>query len=243
MSGGEGATIEFSVNLTCSGCVRKTEGALSGRRGISSFKVDLDRQSVVVETSLPTAEVQKMIESTGKSAVVVGVGKSRATGSGAAHLGAAVAALGGALGAGAEGVRGVVRFVQLDGDTCLVDGTIDGLAPGAEHGLAVHESGDLSGGCASVGGHFNPRGVRHGSPASGGDGERHVGDLGNVRADAAGKATFRFSNDLLKVWDVVGRSLVVSQDRDDLGEGGHPRSMARGYESLLFFFMDEWGQP
>ncbi len=109
-----------------------------------------------------------------------------------------------------------------------MDGTIDGLRPGQEHGLAVHESGDLSGGCASVGAHFNPRGARHGSPVKGGGGgaceERHVGDLGNVRADGDGRATFRFADDLLKVWDVVGRSLVVAEGRDDLGQGGHPRS-------------------
>ena len=40
---------------------------------------------------------------------------------------------------------------------------MDGLSPG-EHGLAIHECGDISGGCSTVGDHFNPRNVRHGSP-------------------------------------------------------------------------------
>ncbi len=109
-NGGAAATVEFSVNLTCQSCVRKTEAALSGREGVSAFSVDLARQSVVVETTLPTAEVQRAIEAAGKTAVVVGAGGG---GRRREHLGAAVAALGGALGAGDAGVKGVVRFVQV----------------------------------------------------------------------------------------------------------------------------------
>ena len=40
--------------------------------------------------------------------------------------------------------------------SCVIEGTIDGLSPG-EHGLAVHETGDVSRGCATLGDHFNPR--------------------------------------------------------------------------------------
>ena len=54
-------------------------------------------------------------------------------------------------------VQGVTRFVQLDEETCVVEGTIDGLSPGM-HGLYVHECGDLSRGCDSTGDHFNPFG-------------------------------------------------------------------------------------
>ena len=39
---------------------------------------------------------------------------------------------------------------------CIVEGTLDGLEPG-EHGLAVHEAGDVSRGCHSLGDHYNPR--------------------------------------------------------------------------------------
>lgn len=53
-------------------------------------------------------------------------------------LGVAVAML-----SGAGRVQGVVRFLQLSEDRCLIDGTIDGLEPGA-HGLHVHELGDLT---------------------------------------------------------------------------------------------------
>lgn len=58
------------------------------------------------------------------------------------NLGAAVAML-----EGEPFVKGVVRFVQINDNTCVVDGTIDGLSPGV-HGLCIHEYGDISEGCA-----------------------------------------------------------------------------------------------
>lgn len=59
---------------------------------------------------------------------------------------AAVAMLGDASGCGFGAVKGVVRFLQTDENTCIVDGTLDGLSPGL-HGLHIHESGDISQGC------------------------------------------------------------------------------------------------
>ena len=38
-------------------------------------------------------------------------------------------------------VQGVVRFLQLTPERCLIEGTIDGLQPGL-HGLHVHQFGD-----------------------------------------------------------------------------------------------------
>lgn len=55
-----------------------------------------------------------------------------------ADLGAAVAML-----AGVGSIQGVVRFLQLSEDRCLIDGTVDGLGPGP-HGLHVHTLGDLT---------------------------------------------------------------------------------------------------
>ncbi|WAR19112.1 CCS-like protein [Mya arenaria] len=49
---------------------------------------------------------------------------------------------------GSASVRGLIRFVQTDTDQLVVDGTIDGLAPG-KHALCVHECGDVSEGCNS----------------------------------------------------------------------------------------------
>lgn len=61
-------------------------------------------------------------------------------------MGAAVAMLGGSTGYSKLGINGVVRFVQINNNECIVDGTIDGLSPG-KHGIHIYECGDLSNGC------------------------------------------------------------------------------------------------
>jgi Cu/Zn superoxide dismutase len=74
--------------------------------------------------------------------------------------------------------------MQAPGTPTLIKGTITGLEPG-EHGFHIHEFGDMSKGCESMGGHYNPDGVDHGDLEQG-----HVGDLGNITADEDGTASF-----------------------------------------------------
>ncbi|XP_047427542.1 copper chaperone for superoxide dismutase [Mugil cephalus] len=205
--------LEFAVQMTCESCAGKVRAALEGKPGVKSFSIDVGKEEVLVESSLTSAEVQALIESTGRRAVLKGIGGSEQ------DLGAAVAML-----AGAGSIQGVVRFLQLSRERCLIDGTIDGLEPGP-HGLHVHTLGDLTLDCLSCGEHYNPFGRQHGGPA---DSERHVGDLGNIVAGADGRASFRLEDNQLKVWDVIGRSLVVDAHEDDLGRGGHPLSKQTG---------------
>lgn len=207
------AKLEFAVQMTCESCANKVKGALEGKPGVNSISIDVEKEEVLVETALTSAEVQALIESTGRRAVLKGIGGSEQ------DLGAAVAML-----AGAGAVQGVVRFLQLSEERCLIDGTIDGLEPGP-HGLHVHTLGDLTLDCLSCGEHYNPFGKQHGGP---GDSERHVGDLGNIVAGADGRAYFRLEDNQLKLWDVIGRSLVVDAGEDDLGRGNHPLSKLTG---------------
>ncbi|XP_072315330.1 copper chaperone for superoxide dismutase [Eucyclogobius newberryi] len=213
--------LEFAVQMTCESCANKVRGALEGRPGVQSVSVDVESEAVLVETVLTSAEVQGLIEGTGRRAVLKGIGGSQR------DLGAAVAMLsspGAVPGAVQGAVLGVVRFLQLSPERCLIDGTIDGLQPGA-HGLHVHALGDLTLDCLSCGEHYNPFGAQHGGPK---DSERHVGDLGNIMAGEDGRASFRLEDDRLKVWDVIGRSLVVDAGEDDLGRGSHPLSKLTG---------------
>lgn len=57
-------------------------------------------------------------------------------------------------------IKGTVYFTQNGcGQPVLVDVNITGLTEG-EHGFHIHEKGDLSGGCLSLGAHYNPDKVR-----------------------------------------------------------------------------------
>ncbi len=73
--------------------------------GVSSFSTNLAKQSVVITSVLPAAKLQEALESTGKRAVILGLGSQTTQSE------AAVAMLGGVVGAGS--VQGVVRFVQV----------------------------------------------------------------------------------------------------------------------------------
>lgn len=110
---------------------------------------------------------------------------------------------------------GLVTFT-VEGNAVRVTGSISGLPPG-KHGFHVHEFGDLnSNDGSSAGGHFNPGNMKHGARESM---ERHAGDLGNIEADANGTATFNFLDTKLSLSgknSILGRSLIVHQDADDL---------------------------
>lgn len=109
-------------------------------------------------------------------------------------------------------VRGTLTFRQK-GDVCTIAGTVRNLTPG-KHGFHIHEFGDLrSPDGTAAGGHFNPDGHKHGGPH---DAERHVGDLGNIEADEQGVAKVKMDVKGLKLHFILGRSIVVHADADDL---------------------------
>ena len=97
--------------------------------------------------------------------------------------------------------------------------SISGISPG-KHGLHIHEYGDLTEGCSSLCSHFNPTKSVHGGRNSE---ERHLGDLGNVTADENGNVETTIYYKMLRItgdFGIVGRSVVLHADEDDLGKGG-----------------------
>ncbi|XP_026744444.1 superoxide dismutase [Cu-Zn] [Trichoplusia ni] len=126
-------------------------------------------------------------------------------------------------------VSGTVYFDQKDNESpVVVTGEVRGLKKGS-HGFHVHEFGDNTNGCTSAGAHFNPYKMDHGAPDSA---IRHVGDLGNIEADADGAVAKVCIQDskisLVGPNSIVGRTLVVHADPDDLGIGGHELSKSTG---------------
>uniref|UniRef100_A0A3G1STH0 Superoxide dismutase [Cu-Zn] n=1 Tax=Sclerodermus guani TaxID=380176 RepID=A0A3G1STH0_9HYME len=125
-----------------------------------------------------------------------------------------------------DNVKGTI-FFQQDGKAVKVTGEVSGLQKGL-HGFHVHEFGDNTNGCTSAGPHFNPLGLEHGSPSSK---TRHVGDLGNIEAGANGIAKVNIEDQVIQLegpHNIVGRTLVIHADPDDLGQGGHELSKTTG---------------
>ncbi|XP_050677970.1 superoxide dismutase [Cu-Zn] [Leptidea sinapis] len=126
-------------------------------------------------------------------------------------------------------VTGTIYFDQRDEKSpVVVTGQVSGLTKG-KHGFHVHEFGDNTNGCTSAGPHFNPEKLEHGGPTST---VRHVGDLGNIEAGTDGGVTKVCIQDsqisLTGPNNIVGRTLVVHADPDDLGIGGHELSKTTG---------------
>lgn len=111
-------------------------------------------------------------------------------------------------------VKGRVTFTP-DGKGIHVHAEISGLTPG-EHGFHIHEFGVWSEDGLASGGHFNPSKAPHASPESP---KRHVGDLGNITANANGNATYDLDDATLSFHgphSIIGRGLVVHEKVDDL---------------------------
>tara|TARA_B100000963_G_scaffold164546_1_gene142911 strand:- start:2 stop:661 length:660 start_codon:yes stop_codon:yes gene_type:complete len=117
-----------------------------------------------------------------------------------------------------NGVSGNINFIQ-NGDKVKVSYNITGLKDG-KHGFHVHEYGDLTDECNSACSHFNPDNKNHGGRNSK---ERHVGDLGNIISNNNIAKGYFFdkiiSLDYFSKNCIVGRSIIIHQDEDDLGKG------------------------
>ncbi|KAF4690603.1 Superoxide dismutase [Cu-Zn] [Perkinsus olseni] len=126
-------------------------------------------------------------------------------------------------------VRGTFYFEQESHAKTKISYDVYNLEPFAQHGVHVHEFSDFSNGCTSTGGHYNPFYKFHGDRLN--MTVRHVGDMGNIKADASGRAKGSFYDSLILLFGPTSsltRSVVLHADQDDLGLGGNPGSRATG---------------
>jgi Cu-Zn family superoxide dismutase len=108
---------------------------------------------------------------------------------------------------------------------CQIRASFSHMPPG-DHGFHIHAAGDLRGvGCQGACSHYHV-----GAPSDHGagpqsKGPRHTGDLGNISLAAPNR---HFLLKDVTVADLYGRSLIVHEDPDDLGQTDHPESKTTG---------------
>ena len=76
--------------------------------------------------------------------------------------------------------------------------------------------------------HFNPENYTHGDISAT---VRHVGDYGNVVSDNNGNIIVTFSDSVSSLYGeygIMGRTVVLHANVDDLGKGGNSESLITG---------------
>jgi len=127
-------------------------------------------------------------------------------------------------------IKGSIYFIENKQKNIItVKLNLSGLPKNKELGFHIHAAGDLSDGCTSACAHFNPFNTIHGGKNSK---ERHVGDLGNIKTDANGNCIMEFNDNMIKLrgykQNIIGRSIVIHGQKDDLGKGKNSESLKTG---------------
>jgi Cu-Zn family superoxide dismutase len=90
-------------------------------------------------------------------------------------------------------------------------------APPGVHGFHIHQMPACGADGMDAGGHWDPTTMMHGAWTAG---AHHLGDVGNITADASGNGTLELTTDAWSIGtgatnDVVGHSVVLHASADD----------------------------
>ena len=120
--------------------------------------------------------------------------------------------------------RGIVEFqTAASGDGPLTIHVVLMGVDAGPHGMHIHSGTD----CAAPGEHLNPQNAPHGA-ANAGAAARHLGDLGNITADASGVVEEMLRDAQLGSDSTfIGKVIIVHKGQDDLstqpgGDSGDP---------------------
>jgi len=98
-------------------------------------------------------------------------------------------------------------MVQVSKNTTLIDLTIRGLDPGTYY-ATIRENGDISQGAASTGGIWE-------AIKSLGGFKKARGSFGEITVGSDGRGS-TFLDKPFSIWEVLGRSMVVSKQSEDV---------------------------
>jgi Cu-Zn family superoxide dismutase len=111
--------------------------------------------------------------------------------------------------------HGYVLFHQLNSKV-IMNFFLYNFKKNTSYAIHIHEFGDTSDGCISLGGHYNPYKKNHGNLNSV---QRHKGDLfNNFTTNDDGIFQYIFIENNMNINDLFGRSIVIHYLTDDLGK-------------------------
>ena len=138
-------------------------------------------------------------------------------------------------------IKGKIRFTQEKREKPVqIELELQGFPKKkkpSDYAIHIHEFGDLSNGCMSTGGHFNPYDKIHGIIHP----EYHIGDfISNITPNQNGDVFFQRNEPLLSLFPdeencILGRSIVIHEYPDDLGDWKKYKTM--GEKELLEFVL------
>lgn len=166
--------------------------------GIDKIEANLKDQLFYIEGTAAPSSIVSAIESTGRDAILRGSGKSNSAG---------VCILETHAKAVSDPVRGLARLVQISDKHTLVDLTLRGVSPGT-YQATVRETGDISRGAASTGGIWESV-----KSLAGFNQPRGRGVFGTIQVGKDGRGS-TFLEQPVSVWEIVGRSMVVSKQQE-----------------------------
>ena len=136
--------------------------------------------------------------------------------------------------AGAQGQRATAQLEDTSGNQVGTADFVQGpdgvtitanLQPGqnaagpGEHGVHIHETGDITPDFEAAGEHFNPTGAEHGLQNPNGP---HAGDLAEITVNGDGSASYQTTTDLVTLsggdralLDSDGSTLIIHRGSDD----------------------------
>jgi Cu-Zn family superoxide dismutase len=131
-----------------------------------------------------------------------------------------------------DDIKGTVTFHQCSAkQPVLVKIELYDLPNNNTRAIHIHEYGDETDGCNSLGSHWNPNNTTHGCmflsnpscPKK--EMESHAGDMINNIVPKNKKFSFSYIDNRITLFGnidqtIIGRSVVIHEGKDDLGMGG-----------------------
>lgn len=188
----------FNVPMECDGCEQSVKNALQDTKGLEKLNIDWKSNVVSVIGFVPPSEIVSSLQKIGKDAIIRGTG---APNSAAVSILECFHSF-----KKNQSVKGLARIVAVDQENLVVDLTLSNLAEGTYY-PQIRASGDLSeDGLSSskIFHSFEPFVLSGQNTASSGN--------------TLGDSHQQFLQARLRIMDIIGRSFVLSKDKEDMTE-------------------------